>query len=135
MAVKVGEVMALRRAFDVAAPTAEERWDVDVPVVEAAPKPTLAERAAEKRAELTVAVVETTGLTKRQFVDALAAAGVSPEYAMSVRAEMYPDTAVDLSDAERRALLDSLTEGAEAMNATSEPLFTEWAPTETATTA
>lgn len=27
MAIKVAEVMALRRAFDVAAPTAEERWD------------------------------------------------------------------------------------------------------------
>lgn len=49
MAVKVGEVMALRRAFDVAAPTAEERWDIDVPVVEPAPKPTLAAVAAERR--------------------------------------------------------------------------------------
>jgi len=52
MAVKVGEVMALRRAFDVAAPALEERWDVDVPVVQAPPKPTLAERAAETRAAI-----------------------------------------------------------------------------------
>jgi hypothetical protein len=52
MAVKVGEVMALRRAFDVAAPALEERWDVDVPVVAAPPKPTLAERAAETRAAI-----------------------------------------------------------------------------------
>ncbi len=29
MATKVGEVMSLRRAFDVAAPTSEERWDQD----------------------------------------------------------------------------------------------------------
>ena len=52
MAVKVGEVMALRRAFDVAAPALEERWDMDVPVVPQAPKPTLAERAAETRAAI-----------------------------------------------------------------------------------
>jgi hypothetical protein len=50
MAVKVAEVMALRRAFDVAAPTAEERWDADVPTEPAPPAPTLAERAAAKAA-------------------------------------------------------------------------------------
>ena len=47
MAVKVAEVMCLRRAFDVSMPTAEERWDVEVP--EPAPKPSLAERVAERR--------------------------------------------------------------------------------------
>ena len=52
MAVKVGEVMALRRAFDVSAPVLEERWDVDVPAVEPVARPTLAERAAAKAAEL-----------------------------------------------------------------------------------
>lgn len=52
MAVKVAEVMALRRAFDVAAPTAEERWDADVPAEPAAPAPTLAERAAAARAAI-----------------------------------------------------------------------------------
>jgi hypothetical protein len=52
MAVKVGEVMALRRAFDVAAPTAEERWDTDVPVQEPPRPTTLAERVAEKRAAI-----------------------------------------------------------------------------------
>ena len=60
MAVKVGEVMALRRAFDIAAPTAEERWDLDqdatsVPPPEPEPK-SLADRVA-KRAK-TVAPVE-----------------------------------------------------------------------------
>jgi hypothetical protein len=50
MAVKVSEVMALRRAFDVSVPTAEERWDVDVP--DPAPKPTLAERVEQRRAEV-----------------------------------------------------------------------------------
>jgi hypothetical protein len=29
MSIKVGEVMALRRAFDVSAPVLEERWDLD----------------------------------------------------------------------------------------------------------
>lgn len=54
MAVKVAEVMALRRAFDVAAPTAEERWDADVPMEPAQPAPTLAERAAQARAAIVV---------------------------------------------------------------------------------
>lgn len=47
MAVKVGEVMALRRAFDVAAPTAEERWDLETPAEEPPPKRSLAERVEE----------------------------------------------------------------------------------------
>jgi hypothetical protein len=40
--------MSLRRAFDVAAPVMEERWDVEVPIEPPAPRPTLAERAAEE---------------------------------------------------------------------------------------
>jgi hypothetical protein len=52
MAVKVGEVMALRRAFDVAAPVAEERWDRDVPEPDPKPRQSLAEVAASKRAEV-----------------------------------------------------------------------------------
>ena len=58
MAVKVGEVMALRRAFDVSAPVLEERWDVEVPEVEPVARPTLAERAAARAAEVTPRVVE-----------------------------------------------------------------------------
>lgn len=50
MAIKVAEVMALRRAFDVSAPVAEERWAADEPPTEAvaqeAPK-SLRERARE----------------------------------------------------------------------------------------
>jgi hypothetical protein len=50
MAVKVAEVMALRRAFDVAAPAAEERWDLEAaPLAPAAPM-TLAEKAAARAA-------------------------------------------------------------------------------------
>lgn len=37
MATKVAECMALRRAFDVSAPTAEERWDVEMPVPQSPP--------------------------------------------------------------------------------------------------
>jgi hypothetical protein len=52
MATKVAEVMALRRAFDVAAPVMEERWDVDQAEAVASPQgnePTsLAERVAQK---------------------------------------------------------------------------------------
>ena len=52
MAVKVSEVMALRRAFNVAMPTLEERWDVEVPAVEPEPSKSLAEKAAEKAAAI-----------------------------------------------------------------------------------
>lgn len=44
MAVKVAEVMALRRAFDVSAPVIEERWDMEATV--SAPAPTLREAIA-----------------------------------------------------------------------------------------
>jgi hypothetical protein len=50
MAIKVAESMALRRAFNVAAPVVEERWDVDAPVEPPTPKVTLAEKAAAKAA-------------------------------------------------------------------------------------
>ena len=59
MAVKVGEVMALRRAFDVSAPVLEERWDVEVPETEPVVRPTLAERAAARAAEVTSVTIET----------------------------------------------------------------------------
>ena len=58
MAVKVSEVMALRRAFDVSAPVIEERWDMDVPAAEpAAPPPSLRETIAERRAAVTTHAV------------------------------------------------------------------------------
>ena len=56
MAVKVSEVMALRRAFDVAAPTQEERWDGAEVESESAAVPTLAERVAAKAAAVVAAV-------------------------------------------------------------------------------
>jgi hypothetical protein len=49
MAIKVAEVMTLRRAFDVSAPVIEERWDGDIEEQDAAPQPTsLAERVAQR---------------------------------------------------------------------------------------
>jgi len=51
MAIKVAESMALRRAFNVAAPVIEERWDRDLPEPPVAPQ-TLAERVAQKRTVL-----------------------------------------------------------------------------------
>jgi hypothetical protein len=48
MAIKVAEVMALRRAFDVAAPTVEETWDgaEDIPAVAVERPKSLADRVA-----------------------------------------------------------------------------------------
>jgi len=60
MAIKVGEVMALRRAFDVSAPVLEERWDMDespAAAVERQPVP-LAAKAAASRARIEARQVE-----------------------------------------------------------------------------
>ena len=56
MAIKVAAVMALRRAFNVSAPTAEERWDAEIPDLAAEPPKSLAERVAEKAAATVPAV-------------------------------------------------------------------------------
>lgn len=106
MAIKVAEVMALRRAFDVAAPTQEERWDVEVPAEAPAPKPTLAEKVAEK------AKVVSAGLTKAQFMDGLRDNGIRSDEAKSIRAAMYPGNE-ELTDVQRQALLNVLLEGAD----------------------
>lgn len=105
MAVKVAEVMSLRRAFDVAAPSVEERWDLDVPIPDPAPKTTLAERAAAKRAEVEL----TTGLTKAAFVAALRENEIPSEHAAKVRADMFPEG--ELTDDQRSDLLTALTDG------------------------
>lgn len=56
MAVKVAEVMALRRAFDVAAPVIEERWDVDDATVAPAAEPvSLADKIAQRAESIQVA--------------------------------------------------------------------------------
>lgn len=48
MATKVAESMALRRAFNISAPTQDERWDVDVSASEPEQPKSLAEKVAEK---------------------------------------------------------------------------------------
>lgn len=58
MATKVAESMALRRAFNVSAPSQDERW-ADLPDLEpAAPRPSVAELAAQRASGL---VAEPTG--------------------------------------------------------------------------
>ena len=52
MAVKVAEVMALRRAFDVSAPVLEERWDMDAASPDPEPPRTTAETIAARRATI-----------------------------------------------------------------------------------
>lgn len=105
MAVKVAEVMALRRAFDVAAPTAEERWDADISVPEAAPRPSLAERAKAAAVE----VVKEAGLTKAAFVAALKANDIPSQYAAEVRMRLFPDGG-ELTDEQRQQLFDVLVD-------------------------
>ena len=58
MCLKVAESMALRRAFDVSAPVMEERWDAEPAYEPPAPKPTLAERAAVRAAEIVLPAPE-----------------------------------------------------------------------------
>jgi len=101
MAVKVAEVMALRRAFDVAAPVIEERWDINLPAAEPVARPSLAERAAAAREAVT------SGMSKAAFVAALKDHGIPAKYAADVRQGMFPDGA-ELTDAQRQALLDEL---------------------------
>jgi len=71
MAVKVAEVAALRRAFDVSAPTVEERWEGDVPASEPAPKTTLAEKVAEKAASVAPETPGTAGEVTEQLASEL----------------------------------------------------------------
>jgi hypothetical protein len=122
MAVKVAEVMALRRAFDVAAPVAEERWDipqgVEVPSASAA-QPSLAERAAAKRAELeTEDLIPPAGLSRVEFGAALTAAGIAAEYAVERSKTLFPGIEPKaLTDPQRAELLADLTRPEEAPTA------------------
>lgn len=48
MATKVAESMALRRAFDISAPSQDERWDAEIPQSEPVTRPSLADLAAQR---------------------------------------------------------------------------------------
>lgn len=69
MAVKVSEVMALRRAFDVSAPVLEERWDLDtagVPETATTPPPSLDERIAQRSQRVTTSAAPVAGMATDQ---------------------------------------------------------------------
>lgn len=102
MAVKVAEVQALRRAFDVSAPTVEERWDVEQPIVaEPVKPPTLAERVAEKAAAVS------DGISKADFMRLLASSDITTDEAADASRRLFP--AGNLTDADRGALWADLT--------------------------
>jgi hypothetical protein len=129
MAIKCAESMALRRAFNVAAPAVEERWDipdVDVPS-QSAGAPSLAERAAAKRAEVEttgqVATPEAAGassaeptaepsapgLSREDFLAALERAGISAGYAAEQSKALFPGVpGTKLTDEQRADLLTAL---------------------------
>lgn len=89
MAVKVAEVMALRRAFDVSAPVLEERWDLDTTAETAPPEPprSLRETVTDRRAQVTTsaepATVRATVAGDADIV-AVTAVEVAPEQCPSM---------------------------------------------------
>jgi hypothetical protein len=77
MATKVAESMAMRRAFDIAAPSADERWDIEqTPVVHVEPPPSLGDRIAQKWAEVEQYRAEDD---PKRFTDAGMDADATPE--------------------------------------------------------
>ncbi len=84
MCIKVAESMALRRAFNVSAPTQDERWDVDLPQVASEPAPTLKERAASIAAAIQVEP-DVTGVA--QSVEVVAAPEASDPPAAGAAAQ------------------------------------------------
>lgn len=110
MAVKVGEVAALRRAFDVAAPTAEERWDMEPGDLEPAPKqPTLAERIRDTAAALPDTADSTTSLSAEDFKAWYVDAGIDEARAMAAAKELFPGHKGLLTDEQRYLLKVALS--------------------------
>lgn len=127
MAVKVAESMSLRRAFDIAAPTADERWDAptEAPVPTAPrPTPTLVERVAEKAAEVAepeppkdsdaaediIAAAndqEFVSLTSDGFAAFLEAQRIAPAYAKAEAEFLFPGVK-KLDDLQRAQLANAL---------------------------
>jgi len=121
MAIKVAESMALRRAFNVAAPVVEERWDLESPPEDTTPvvKPTLAEIVAEKSAPKTLADAITAaaelpepGLSGDEFKSWMDAHPVNPSDAQAIAHGLFPDQPKGerLSDAQRYQLRNALAE-------------------------
>ena len=130
MAVKVGRGgMALRRAFDVAAPTAEERWDLDAPeATEPPPKVTLAERWPRRPAEvepppeapsLPMDLVHDAvhvGMTEDELRKIVAHTQTSRSVVASTAKRLFPDatSSADLTDEQRETLWDVIALEADA---------------------
>ena len=87
MAIKVAESMALRRAFNVAAPVAEERWDVDLPTTEPEPRLSLAERAAVQAAT----PAEALSKTPQEAAEAVTIKRAARAEAEAHATDDYPD--------------------------------------------
>ena len=131
MAVKVGEVMALRRAFDVAAPTAEERWDLEAPEATTPPqRPSLAAVVAEKAAavepepppeapSLPMDLVHDAvrvGMTEDELRKIVAHTQTSRSVVASTAKRLFPDatSSADLTDEQRETLWDVIALEADA---------------------
>jgi hypothetical protein len=81
MCVKVAESMALRRAFNISAPTQDERWDVDVPAQEPEQPKSLAEKVAEKAQAVQTApepATDAVGAAEAIFEGEIVTEGASP---------------------------------------------------------
>lgn len=108
MAVKVGEVMALRRAFDVSAPTSEERWDLDAPEATEPPppKPTLAAVVAHKAAAVSTANDDgpVVGISAADFKTWYESQAIDPDEAMAAAKRLFPGQKGLLDDTQRAVL-------------------------------
>jgi hypothetical protein len=99
MATKVAESMAFRRAFNISAPTQDERWDVDVPQSEPEQPKSLAEKVAEKAASVETSIeADAAAIVEQVFEGEIVAEapetaqeGASPlEQAMDAMPESIP---------------------------------------------
>jgi hypothetical protein len=110
MAIKVAEVMCLRRAFDVSAPTVEERWDEAVIEGESIASDTapasLTDRIASRAASLVESATVAEGLAET-VVDSVDEAPVVPHVDGDIVSrplgEAAPVGVPDLGDVEMRA--------------------------------
>jgi len=116
MAVKVAEVASLRRAFDVSAPTVEERWDLETPEASEPPvKVSLAEKVTAAVAELPSAEAH-VGLTEHELKGLVETTGTERSVVAATAKRLFPEakSSADLTDEQRETLWDVLALEAEA---------------------
>ena len=105
MAIKVAEVMCLRRAFDVSAPTVEEQWDTEADEAAAHSEPTsLAAKIAAK-----ASAVAGSPEQPETGASAPVVSIVEPETSAPV-AQPLPVSVPDVDEAEYREAVASLPE-------------------------